>query len=462
MPVTKEILSAEARTYAVRQLARRAGVSHEWFRTWRIEHAAERTVVFPLAERRRRITFNHAPGEYWEALRSGRFTVARASWPDTMRPGTPRDLPGFIIPFADQPIEGPLFRIDENQAECAVDLLASLVLTLSRYEETLPGPRDRHGRFPAAASLALQHDFASRPVIDELGLAFQHSLQRLFPGWQPEPPRFRVNVTHDVDEIGLPFKVRIAARRSVRGGPTTGVREVMAGFGARPSALSAVLDTARMARNRDLSCGVYWKASPAGDFDSGYDMRDGRVDDVVQELSQSGVELGVHPGYGTYLNRECLAEEIGRLRKVFGDVPLGGRQHFLRWSPQTWHDWEACGLGYDSSVGFSECVGFRAGTCHPYRPWLFDQNREANLLEVPLIAMDCTLTGPMGLRGRQCLEPLVKCVETCKSVGGVFTLLWHTDSILEPVYEDAYERILDVLAGKPGFDWQSALAEGYA
>src|SRR6202142_514204 len=239
MPGTKEILSAEARTYAVRQLARRAGVSHEWFRTWRIEHAAERTVVFPFAERRQRITFNHAPREYWEALRSGRFTVARASWPDTMPPCTPRDLLGFIIPFADKPIEGPLFRIAENQAEWAVDLLASLVLMLSRYEETLPGPRDRHGRFPAAASLALQNYFASRPVIDELGLAFQHSLQRLFPGWQPEPLQFRVNVTHDVDEIGLPFKVRIAARRSVRGGPATGVREVMAGFGARPSALSA-------------------------------------------------------------------------------------------------------------------------------------------------------------------------------------------------------------------------------
>ena len=466
MAVTNTILSPEARTYAVRQLARRAGVSRQWFRTWRIEHQPDQTVVFPFADRYQRITFPHVPAEHWEDIRSGHFSVARAARPEAARPEMRRYLPDFIVPFAPSQTHGPLFRFSNNndEARCSVDLLASIVLTLSRYEETLPGPRDRHGRFPAAASLALKHDFASRPIIDELGLAFRSSLERLFPGWQPEPAQFRVNVTHDVDEIGIPFKLRLAARRSVRRGPATGAREIMAGFGARPTALSAVLDTVNLARSRDLRSGVYWKASPVGEFDSGYDIRDRRIDEVMLHLSQQeGVDLGVHPGYDTYLNRECLAEEIGRLRKVFGgDTPLGGRQHFLRWSPQTWHDWEVCGLKYDSSVGFAECVGFRAGTCHPYRPWLLDQNREGELLEIPLIAMDCTLTGPMGLRGGQCLEPLLKCVAACQSVGGVFTLLWHTDSILEPVYGDAYEHILDSLTGTPSFDWRTALSEGYA
>jgi hypothetical protein len=455
MPVANTVLSAEARTYAVRQLASRAGVSQQWFNTWRIEHRSGQTVIFPCADQRQRITFNHASADYWEDVQSGRFTVVRFTRPDAAQPD-------YIVPFADRRPEGPLFQFERYQAECAVDLLAAVVLTLSRYEETLPGPRDRHNRFPAAASLALKHDFAARPVIDELGVAFRYVLERLFPGWRPEPRRLRVNVTHDVDEIGLPFKIRIAARRSVRGGPATSVREVMAGLGSRPTALSAVLQTVEMARNRDLQAGVFWKAAPAGEFDSGYDIRDRRVDEVLQELHQAGIEQGVHPGYETYLNRECLAEEIGRLRKVLGNAPMGGRQHFLRWSPQTWHDWEVCGLKYDSSVGFSECVGFRAGTCHPYRPWLLHQNREAELLEIPLIAMDCTLTGPMGLRGLQCLDPIMKSMEACEAVGGVFTLLWHTDSILEPVYGNVYGRLLDVLAGKPGFDWRTTLAEGYA
>jgi len=336
------------------------------------------------------------------------------------------------------------------------------VLTLSRYEETLPGPRDRHGRFPDGAGLAVKHGFTTRPIVDEYGLAFQYILQRLFPGWQPEPRQLRVNLTHDVDEIGIPFKLRVAASRCARRGAATGLREIAAGFGARPTALGAVLETAKLAGQRGLGCAVYWKSSPLGEFDSGYAIEDRRVAAVIEQLEKSGFELGVHPGYTTYLNPEHLAEEVDRLRRAFGsDTPLGGRQHFLRWSPQTWKDWEACGLAYDGSVGFSEYVGFRAGTCYPYRPWLLDQNRQAELLEVPLIAMDCTLTGPMGLRGEECLEPLRKCLTACQSVGGVFTLLWHTDSILEPVYGDSYDRILDLLAGTPQFNWRDALSRDY-
>jgi hypothetical protein len=461
-PVLSPFLSAQARTYALRQLARRAGVSRQWFRTWRVEQRPGQTVAFPFPDKRQGIKFNHGSEEYWRELRCGHFTVARASWPDTALPDVHRQVPDFIVPFAEAGTAAPLFRFDQEEAECSVDLLASIVLTLSRYEETLPGPRDRHGRFPAEASLAWKHQFATRPIIDEFGLAFQYVLERLFPGWQPEPRQLQVNLTHDVDEIGIPFKFRMAARRCVRRGPGTGLREILAGFGARPTALAAVLDTVSLARNRELGCSVYWKSSPSGDFDSGYDIGDRRVNKVMENLRRSGVELGVHPGYTTYANPKGLAEEIGRLRDTLADGPLGGRQHFLRWSPRTWHDWEVCRLGYDSSVGFSECVGFRAGTCYPYRPWLVDQDREAALLEIPLLAMDCTLTGPMGLRGEQCVEPLLNCVAACRSVGGVFTLVWHTDSILQPVYADTYDRILDALAGNRGFDWRIALSEGYA
>ena len=52
--------------------------------------------------------------------------------------------------------------------------------------------------------------------------------------------------------------------------------------------------------------------------------------------------------------------------------------------------WERCGLAYDSTLGYNERPGFRAGTCIPIRPWLFGSNRECNLVEIPLVAMDVT------------------------------------------------------------------------
>jgi hypothetical protein len=465
MPAATGFLSVEARTYGLRQLARRAGVSEDWFSTWLIEHGQNETVVRPWAGKAASIRFQNAPADRWEQLGRGDFAVARASWPDDAPAAVRRAVSQFLVPYADREISGPLFKFGsgELEATCQLDLLASIVLTLSRYEETLPGTRDRHGRFPDRASLAVKHGFATRPIVDEYGLGFQQVLQRLCPGWQPEPRRLQVNLTHDVDEIGIPFKLRIAGRRCVRAGAGAGLREIAAAFGAQPTALAAVLETTSLAGQRGLGCAVYWKSSPPSEFDSGYAIQDRRVAAVIGQLERSGFELGVHPGYTTYLNRDGLGEEVDRLRRAFGTSKLlGGRQHFLRWSPQTWKDWEACGLGYDSSVGFSECVGFRAGTCYPYRPWLLDQDRQAELLEVPLLAMDCTLTGPMGLRSEQCLEPLQRCLAACQLVGGVFTLLWHTDSILEPVYGDAYDRILELLAREIQFDWRKTASENYA
>jgi hypothetical protein len=66
----------------------------------------------------------------------------------------------------------------------------------------------------------------------------------------------------------------------------------------------------------------------------------------------------------------------------------GGRQHVLRWAnPDTWRDWEAAGLSHDSTLAYSEAIGFRTGTCHPYR--VFDlRERRLRVREVPFQVME--------------------------------------------------------------------------
>src|SRR6516225_8831091 len=88
-----------------------------------------------------------------------------------------------------------------------------------------------------------------------------------------------------------------------------------------------------------------------------------RVERVIPGV-HTNFEVGVHPGYNTFHSRESLARETQRLKRSLGEDYPGGRQHYLRWSPQTWLDWEACGLRYDSSIGFASHFGFRAGTAY--------------------------------------------------------------------------------------------------
>jgi hypothetical protein len=111
-------------------------------------------------------------------------------------------------------------------------------------------------------------------------------------------------------------------------------------------------------------------------------------------------------------------------------------------------------------VGFADCAGFRAGTSVPYRPWLWRENRRADLLEIPLVVMDGTLVGQdyMGLQPGQSHAVVKKLVQRCAVVGGVFTLLWHNSSLVPP-FSLHYHGILDALSGAANYDWESDLAQ---
>jgi hypothetical protein len=441
-----------ARVYALGELAKRAGVSPDFSRTWTVEVTSECTrISFPSLPGKA-VVFRHAPADWWARMNAP-VPVACAGWMSAPAKALATAMPNFLVPFAPA-VSGPLFRTHgPNQVTCAIDLLASILLNLSRVEELLSPERDAHGRFPAHGSAAFRHKYCDRPVVDEYGFAFEQALSYLLPGWKPAAKRLRVKLTHDIDVVGLPFDGRAMAGHVLRRGALlAGVRDALAPFtGVLPAYLQCTLWLAKLARKYDLPSAMYWKASPRTQLDSGYDIHGAKLSEVIRRLRADGVEHGVHPGYDTFQNPDLLEREVSVLRQILGETAPGGRQHYLRWSPATWSHWEGCGLSYDSSVGYSETVGFRSGTCHPYRPWLFDQNREANLLEIPLIAMDVSLTEGMGLRDLECLPPVFNCIERCQMVGGVFTLLWHNNSLLEPWYGSVYPMILQKLTGSTHF-----------
>lgn len=445
-------LTREARFYALKELARRAGVTRPFFDSWTVEFRTDRMVVTLDSVSQAQLHFV-LPKESWVSG-PGSIPVAHASW---MRETSDEPAPrNFVLPFcsSDQDHPGPLFSPGPEGLVCQFDVLASLAYTLSRTEEAQTDQRDPHGRFPAAESVSTRHGFLERPVVDELGCALQQAISALLPSWKPEPRRLRLKLTHEVDSAGIPFNLRSTMAHAVkRKRPRASVRDFVSVFSDRePAELAAVRDLADLSEQRGWRSSFYWKASPAGPYDSGYNPTHPKVRRVISELRERGHELGVHPGYNTFCNRDALAVEVDSLRHALCVRRPGGRQHYLRWSPQTWRDWEACGLWYDSSVGFAERFGFRAGTAFPYCPWSFRENRELDLIELPLILMDCTPVKYMALSRDVGLHRIKALIERVAKVGGVFTLLWHNSPLLDPEYAGWYEAILDMLSGAENFE----------
>jgi len=65
---------------------------------------------------------------------------------------------------------------------------------------------------------------------------------------------------------------------------------------------------------------------------------------------------------------------------------MGVRMHWLYYSQQSAASWRPLARLYDSTIGYNDTIGYRAGTTQVYKP--LDANR---LLELPLHAMDTAM-----------------------------------------------------------------------
>ncbi len=178
--------------------------------------------------------------------------------------------------------------------------------------------------------------------------------------------------------------------------------------------------------------GKVWKrrASPYG------------VDEIEREISEvarTGNEIAVH-GLDAWRDAGAGKSERARVTRVLGREVSGLRMHWLYYDGESPTRWEEAGFRYDSSIGYNDAVGFRAGTSQVYRlPGTTD------LLELPLNLQDTALFFPdrMGLSEQRAAEVWGGLIETVEKHGGVLTVNWHDRSLApERLWKGAYLRLL--------------------
>lgn len=393
--------------------------------------------------------------------------TARLKWLFPPSERTRKLVPDFVLPHHPEPLpDGALFeQVDGGSTiRCKTDLPLIALAVLNRWEEVQSAERDQWGRFAARASVAFQEGFLHRPIVDEYGLALEQVLKVLSPNWVPSPREPRLKLSHDIDLTGIPFRLSSAIGATVRRHrPLDTFLYLLSGFpDVDPPTLKTVDRIVQLSLERGLDSAVYWMAAKPSSFDTGYSLLDRRIQRRIKVFAERGVEMGLHPSYFTFGDPVLLAKEVSEWRSAVGAQPIGGRQHFLRWLPQTWRDWARAGLSYDSSVGYADHIGFRAGTCVPYRPWSLEEDRPFHLLEVPLLVMERTLIDSdyMGLKKEEALVHVRKLAEICRVVGGVFTLLCHNTSLTDPRFgEKFYVSLIETVGLKAKFNCFDDLKE---
>ncbi len=174
-----------------------------------------------------------------------------------------------------------------------------------------------------------------------------------------------------------------------------------------------------------------------------YDAADLR--DVLRQLQTAGKEITVH-GLDAWRDAAAGRAERELIGGLVNRNASGIRMHWLYFDENAPEKLEAAGYAYDSTVGYNQTVGYRAGTSQVFKPLT-----TKHLLELPMHIMDTALFFPsyLNLSPRQAEAVVHPLIENAVRFGGVLTVNWHDRSLApERLWGDFYTHLLEQLSAK--------------
>ncbi len=162
-------------------------------------------------------------------------------------------------------------------------------------------------------------------------------------------------------------------------------------------------------------------------FDPGYDViKEHKLKKTIKELTEKGWEVGLHGSYNSYHSQGLLLEEKKILEAISNLPVLSTRQHWLNLSIRnTWQIQAEAGLKADTTLGFNDWPGFRAGIANPFYPYDFVSREGHRILEVPMVLMDGALFDHCRMGSKEALERSLKILEEVKKFNGCAAINWH-------------------------------------
>ena len=163
------------------------------------------------------------------------------------------------------------------------------------------------------------------------------------------------------------------------------------------------------------------------------------IKEQVQELIKQGCEIGLH-GIDAWHDSHKGSKESHRIHDVTGQSEVGVRMHWLYFSENSPKALEAAGFSYDSTFGYNDAIGFRAGTAQAFRPPTAE-----TLLELPLNIQDTAMfySDRMNLSEDVALDTCKQLIQHILLFGGALTVNWHARSLSpERLWGDSYRRLL--------------------
>lgn len=356
------------------------------------------------------------------------------------------------------------------------DWLGEIFWWLSSSHEMQATGRDAIGRIPFSESVFSRQQLSSRKPHVNLLMAWMQNVlcngsavEALPKAPSPVPGVEHLLVSsHDIDfyysdrtsalvrlikNLGISWS--IYRSRSYFVANVVMLRQVLAGDRVGDY-LPALLDASERYRFKST---VFVVARHGHRRDPDHDIRD--ITPRLHEAAKRGFEVALHGSYSSVIEMGDLAPETAALERAMGKKARGGRQHWLRFDrhKKLFDCVEGAGLLFDSTLGFSDRVGFRNGASFAFPPYDFRDERPHNFLEIPLALMDGSIAADSRGSGEPARDIANEVLRGSRKYGwGGIAALWHNPIEAISVPPEINEIFWDCVKSQEKFQekWISA------
>ncbi len=316
------------------------------------------------------------------------------------------------------------------------DLLASIFYLVNCLQEFDAERFDKWGRFPYTDSLQKKNNITSQNLVQQLINDFCRSITVLKP-LTGQTNKSSVFLTHDIDTVyGARNEDGKYALTNFKWFNIPGL--VYRHHVGTPDWMN--MDRiAALEQKNGYSSAFYWLVHQ-DKLNSDYDIHSPIIQKQIAAVESAGCDVGLHKS----LCKTTLSEEV----KILNRSVTGQRYHFLSFhQPNVWQRLEESGIKIDTSLGFSEEMGYRNSYGMPYMPYDLNEQRVYNVLEVPMQIMDRTFFN-QGLTPSQAGKRIIDWLDQNRE-DSVITINFHNNFFFDKLkyhgYHDIYETILRYL-----------------
>ncbi len=327
------------------------------------------------------------------------------------------------------------------------DPMAASFWLSTEYEVYADPQFDSHGRYDERYYPRFKKDLCKSPLIHVWAEAFYQILEKKNPLLHRRSARFDYQVTFDIDQA-----------YAYRGKST-----MMNAMGLMRDTLLGRMESARL-RMRYLSSGTdpfdtysyisdrvtadklcyFFLSGGSSANDRGLNPQSDEYKNLVKNIADRGIAIGIHPSYNAFLDPPRLISEKGILETASGKATQSARMHFLKYRlPETRNYLLSAGVRHDYTGGMYSRCGFRNGLCRPF-PW-FDlkQNKETDLIVHPFMAMDRTLQKYLGLPPAESIAEISDVFNQTIRYHGNFCILFHNSSLSDAFEWKGWRQVFD-------------------